>query len=257
MKKMMVLIISLWCFQGFSAVKTEVVEYKQGSTVLEGYLAYDDSVKVAKPGVVIVHEWMGLNDYAKRRARELAAMGYVALAADIYGKGERAKDMKEAGELATKYKTDRKLLRERVRAAYDFLAKNPKVNKQKMLAMGYCFGGTAVLELARAAAPLAGVVSFHGGLSTPNPADAKNIKTKILALHGALDPYVSAEEVAGFQKEMNDAKVDYQFVVYANSVHGFTNPENGHDNSKGAAYNEIADRRSFAAMKSFFEEVTK
>ena len=257
MQRLITLLVLSAASVGWGSIKTETVEYKQGSTVLEGFLAYDDSIKAPQPGVVIVHEWMGLNDYAKRRAKELAGLGYVALAADIYGKGIRAKDQKEASELATKYKTDRKLLRDRAKAAYDYLAKNPKVNNKKMLAMGYCFGGTTVLEMARSGLPLIGIVSFHGGLDSQNPSEAKNIKAKVLALHGAMDPYVPADQVAAFQKEMNDAKVDYQFVAYSGTVHGFTNPDNGPDTSKGAAYNEIADKRSFVAMKNFFEEVLK
>jgi dienelactone hydrolase len=240
-----------------AAIKTETVEYKQGSTVLEGYLAYDETAKGKRPGVVIVHEWMGLNDYTKRRAREMAELGYVALAADIYGKGVRAKDAKEAGELAGKFKADRKLLRARAQAAYDYLSKQPRVDGKKMLAMGYCFGGTTVLEMALSGLPLAGVASFHGGLDFSNPADAKNIKAKLLIMHGAIDPFVPADQVAAFQKELNDAKVDYQFIAYSNAVHGFTNPDNGQDNSKGAAYNALADKRSFDEMKRFFSEVTQ
>lgn len=240
-----------------AAIKTETVEYKQGSTQLEGFLAYDDSIKTKRPAVVVIHEWMGLNDYAKRRARELAEMGYVAFAADIYGKGVRATNVKEAGELATKFKSDRKLFRARGQAAFDFLNHHPAVDGKKILAMGYCFGGTAALEMARAGLPLLGVVSFHGGLDSPTPDDAKNIKAHLLVLHGAMDPFVPAEQVAAFQREMNTAKVDYQFIAYSGAVHGFTNPDNGSDNSKGAAYNATADHRSFIAMKQFFAELTK
>ncbi|MBK9090871.1 MAG: dienelactone hydrolase family protein [Holophagales bacterium] len=240
-----------------AAVKTEVVEYKDGDQVCEGFLAYDDAAKGKRPGVVVVHDWMGVGDETRRRVKQLAELGYVALAADVYGKGIRPKDAKEAGALAGKYKGDLPALRARVRAAFDTLSKNPRVDASKVLAIGYCFGGTTAIELARSGAPLAGVVSFHGGLGTKDPADAKNVRCPILALHGAADPFVPPAEVAAFQKEMTDAKVDWQMVFYADAVHAFTNPGAGNDPSKGAAYNERADRRSWEAMKAFFAEATK
>lgn len=240
-----------------AAVKTEVVEYKDGDQVCEGFLAYDDAAKGKRPGVVVVHDWMGVGDETRRRVKQLAELGYVALAADVYGKGIRPKDAKEAGALAGKYKGDLPALRARVRAAFDTLSKNPRVEASKVLAIGYCFGGTSALELARSGAPLAGVVSFHGGLGTKDPADAKNVRCPVLALHGAADPYVPPAEVAAFQKEMTDAKVDWQMVLYADAVHAFTNPGAGTDPSKGAAYNEKADKRSWEAMKAFFAEATK
>ena len=233
---------------------TKTVEYKEGATVLEGYLAYDDS-KGLKPGIVVVHDWMGLSEDTKKRTDMLAGLGYVALAADIYGKGVRAKDAAEAGKLATQYKSDVKLLRARVTAAYDYLKVQASVDKTKMAAIGYCFGGTTALELARSGAALKGVISFHGGLATPNPADAKNIKGRVLALHGADDPYVGPAEVAGFEKEMRDAKLDWQLVAYGNAVHAFTVKAAGNDNSKGAAYNEKADKRSWIAMNDFLKEI--
>jgi dienelactone hydrolase len=240
-----------------AAVKIQVVEYKDGEQICEGFLAYDDAAKGKRPGVVVVHEWMGLGDYAKGRAKQLADFGYVAFAADIYGKGIRAKDATEAGQLAGKYKGDLPLLRSRARAAFDTLAKDGRVDAARIFAIGYCFGGTAALELARSGAPLAGVVSFHGGLSTKDPADAKNIRGRVLVLHGAADPYTPPADVAAFQKEMTDAKVDWQMVFYSGAVHSFTNPASGNDPSKGAAYDAKADRRSWEAMKAFFAEGTK
>lgn len=235
-------------------IHTESVEYKDGTNVLEGYLAYDSSSSAKRPGVLVVHEWMGLGPFAKKRAEDLAAMGYVAFAADIYGKGVRPKDTKEAGELAGKYKGDRALLRSRVNAALHLLQKNEYVDTKKIAAIGFCFGGTTVLELARLGAPVKGVVSFHGGLSSPKPEDAKNIKGRVLALHGADDPFTKSE-VADFQDEMRKANVDWEFISYGGAVHSFTNPEAGNDNSKGAAYNKKADERSWQAMKDFFKEI--
>ncbi len=245
----------------FAKVVTEKVDYKSGAHALEGFISYDtDFAKAGKkiPGVVIVHDWMGVSDYVKMRAEQMAKLGYVAFVADIYGKGIRPKDTNEAGALATQYKTgDRKELRARSEAAFNELKKNTFVDTAKVSAMGYCFGGTAALEMARMALPLKGVVSFHGGLSAANMTDAKNIKSKVLVLHGAIDPYVNAAEVTNFQKEMNDAAVDYQFVAYSGAVHAFTEKHVGTDIKTGAAYNEKADQRSFVAMKSFLEEVNR
>jgi len=238
-----------------AAMKTETVLYKQGDTELEGYLAYDDSLTGKRPGVVVVHEWYGLNDYAKRRAEQIAQLGYVAFAADIYGKGVRPGTPQEAGAVAGKYRSDRALLRARANAALDELKKNPRVDTNRTAAIGYCFGGTAVLELARSGAPVTGVVSFHGGLDTPNPDDAKNIKAKVLVLHGADDPNVPPAQVAAFQDEMRKANVDWQMNFYGGAVHSFSNPASGNDNSRGIAYNEKADKRSWEAMKLFFREI--
>jgi dienelactone hydrolase len=223
--------------------------------VLEGYLAWDDATTTKRPGVLVVHEWTGINPYIKQRVESLAKLGYVAFAADIYGKGVRPAIQSDAAKTAGIYKNDRPLLRARVRAGLEELKKQKLVDAHRIAAIGYCFGGTTVLELARDGADVKGVVSFHGGLSTPTPQDAKNIKAKVLALHGADDPYVKADEVSAFQEEMRNAKVDWQFVSYGNAVHSFTNPGAGNDNSKGAAYNEKADKRSWKAMKVFFAEI--
>lgn len=239
-----------------ATIKTQTIEYSQGGSILEGYLSYDDAIPGKRPGLILVHDWLGNNEYTKMRAEQMAKLGYVAFAADIYGKGIRPTP-KDAGAQAGKFKSDRPFLRARAKAAYDLLASNPKVDSKKMLAMGYCFGGTTVLEMARDGLPLLGVVSFHGGLDTPTPQDAKNIKAKILIAHGAIDPYVKASDVAAFQKEMNDANVDYQFIAYSGAVHAFAIKSAGNDIKTGAAYNEKADQRSFAAMKAFFEEVSK
>lgn len=236
-------------------VKTQVVEYKHGNTVLEGYLAYDDAVQGKRPGVLVVHEWKGLGDYVKRRAEQLAKLGYVAFAVDMYGKGIRPTNPKDAMAQVNIYRSNRPLMRDRVNAGLAVLQQNPLTDSNRIAAIGYCFGGGTVLELARSGAPIAGVVSFHGNLDTPNPADAKNIKGKVLVLHGASDPNVPPTQVAAFEKEMTDAEVDWQLVAYGGAVHGFTNPEVGNDKSKGVAYDASADKRSFAAMRVFFAEI--
>ena len=258
MRKLFLLLILLcYAVTAEAAVKTKFVEYKQGDTILEGYLAWDDATGARQPGVLIVHEWTGINDHMKQRAEMLAKLGYVAFAADIYGKGIRPSAQPEAAKTAGIYKNDRPLMRARVKAGLDELRKQKQVDPLRIAAIGYCFGGTTVLELARDGADVKGVISFHGGLNTPTPQDARNIKGKVLALHGADDPFVKAEEVAAFQEEMRSAKVDWQFVSYGIAVHSFTNKAAGNDNSKGAAYNEKADKRSWEAMKAFFAEIFK
>ncbi len=238
-----------------AAPRSQAVEYKQGDTVLEGYVAWDDSVQGKRPGVLVVHDWMGAGPFGSGKCDQLAKLGYVAFAADIYGKGIRPANAQEAGQLAGKYKGDRALLRARAAAALQALRANPLVDPKRIAAIGFCFGGTTVVELARSGADLAGVVSFHGGLDSPAPADGKNIKARILALHGADDPFVPAADLAAFEDEMRKSGVDWQLVKYGGAVHSFTNPAAGSDNSKGAAYNERADRRSWAAMQAFFAEI--
>jgi len=261
MKTFTAVLAAAFLFAGLSharaEVKTEVVEYRHGDVVLEGYLAYDDAFPGKRPGVLVVHEWMGHNPYVRKRAEQLAGLGYVAFALDMYGKGVRAKDAKEAAALAGKYKGDRPLMRARAGAGLDVLRKQARVDPSRLAAIGYCFGGTTALELARGGADLVSVVTFHGGLDTPTPGDARNIKGKVLALHGGDDPFVPMKQVEEFQEEMRKGGVDWQFVSYGGAVHSFTNPEAGSDNYKGAAYNERADRRSWEAMKTFFAETLK
>ena len=235
-------------------LRTETVEYKQGDTTLEGYLAYDTSFTGKRPGVLVVHQWKGLGDYEKKRAGMLAKLGYVAFCADIYGKAIRPQTTQDAGAQAGKYKGDRQLLRARVNAGLDTLKKNELVDPKRVAAIGYCFGGTTVIELARSGAELKGVVSFHGGLDSPTPADGQNIKCKILACHGANDPFVPAKDLAAFEDEMRSAKVDWQLVKYGGAVHSFTDWGMDGKALPGAQYNEAADKRSWEAMKEFFGE---
>ncbi len=238
----------------FAEIKTKVVEYKDGDTVLEGFVAWNTEAKSA-PGVLVIHQWMGLTDYEKGRCKQLAELGYVAFAADIYGKGIRPTAVPEAGKQAGIYKTDRKLYRRRLNLGLEQLRLQEGVAKDKIAAIGYCFGGTGTIELARSGADIKGIVSFHGGLDSPAPADGKNIKAKLLICHGADDPFVPAADIAAFQSELNAAKVDWQMINYSGAVHSFTQPMAGNDNSRGAAYNELADKRSWVAMRSFFDEL--
>ena len=236
---------------------SKTVEYKQGDTVLEGYSVYDNATQGKRPGVLVAHQWQGLGAYEKKRAEMLAGLGYNVFAVDIYGKGIRPDNPRDAGAEAGKFKDNRPLLRARVRAGLDVLTRHELTDTKRIAAIGYCFGGTTVLELARSGADLAGVVSFHGGLSSPTPGDAKNIKAKVLALHGADDPFVPAAEVAAFEDEMRQGRVDWQLIAYGGAVHSFTHWDAGSDSSRGAAYNERADKRSWEAMKPFFAELFK
>src|SRR5437773_3792581 len=175
-------------------IVSKPVEYRQGDTVLEGLSVYDDATQDKRPAVLVVHQWKGLGSYEKRRAEQLAKLGYNVFAVDIYGKGIRPKDAKDAAAEAGKYKSNRALLRARVRAGLEILQKHELTDPKRTAAIGYCFGGTTAIELARSGADLAGVVSFHGGLDSPDPSAGKNINCKVLALHGADDPFVAAKD---------------------------------------------------------------
>ncbi len=233
----------------------KLVSYDHDGVHLEGYLARDDSLEGPRPGVLVVHQWMGLGDNERMRADMLAELGYVALAADVYGQGVRPQNVSEARAEASKYYGDRELFRGRLRAALDELKRQPDVDPARVAAIGYCFGGGGVLELARSGADLAGVVSFHGSLDTTLPATPGTVKGRLLVCHGAVDPHVKAEAVREFVDEMEAAGVDYQLITYAGAVHAFTQKEAGDDPSRGSAYNEAADRRSWEAMKTFFGEI--
>jgi dienelactone hydrolase len=235
-----------------AAVKVQTIEYKQGDTALEGWLVYDDAAPGKRPGVLVYPQWMGPSDGEKNAAEKLAQMGYVAFVADIYGKGVRPNTPQAAGAESGKYLKDRPLLLARAQAALEQLRASPLVDTQKLAAIGYCFGGAPALDLGRSGAPLVDIVTFHGALSTPDPASAKNIKGHVLALHGAADPLVNAEAVAAFEKEMSDAKVDWQVVLYGGVMHAFTDP-NAHSPEHGAQYDPAAAQRAWQAMSDLFK----
>lgn len=241
-----------------SAFAGETMIYKDGETELEGYWqpsACPVDKSAPRPTVLIVHQWMGLTDNEKMRADLLSKQCYNAFAVDMYGKGIRPANTDEAGRQATIYKSDPVLARKRITAALDFAKTLPGVDQNNIAVIGYCFGGTIALELARSGADVKGAVSFHGGLGTKAPAQTGAIKSSIQVHHGADDPLVPPEEVKTFIDEMNAAKADWAMTHYAHAVHAFTQKEAGDDPSKGVAYNEKADKRSWASTLDFLKEI--
>ena len=240
-------------------IVTKPVSYEHNGAQLEGYLAYDDSKtsRAKLPGVLVIPEWWGLNDYVKSRARQLAELGYVAFVADMYGAGIVTTDPKKAGELAGQF-YGKPLFAERSRAGLDQLLAQSFVDSSRVASIGYCFGGAASQALAYSGAPLAGIVSFHGSLLPASPEAATKNKAKFLILHGAVDPFISKAELDAFLEGMNTGNFDYQFIAYADAIHAFTNPgadaiaANG---LNGVGYNAAADRRSWEHMKMFFAEI--
>jgi len=229
--------------------------YRDGSTSCAGYLVRPRKTAVRVPGMLILHQWMGLTDHERNTAKKLAGLGYVALAADIYGEGVRPANPQEALSQVSHFKGDRELYQRRIRAGLDALRTQAGVDPDRLAVIGFCFGGTGALEAARAGLPVKAVVSFHGGLDSPVDRPMTPISAKILVCHGADDPNVPPKDVAAFQEEMRKSKADYIFIAYAGAVHAFTQKEAGNDPGKGAAYQEAADRRSWQHMRDFFKEI--
>lgn len=225
--------------------------YKIGEQEFDGFMARPEKHEGKIPGVLVVHDWMGNGEFAYARASSLAQQGYVAFAVDVYGRGKRAKNSTEAAELAKPFYEDRALLRARMKGALAELLKRPEVDPGRIAVIGFCFGGTAALELARSGADLKGVVSFHGGLGTNQPGETKDVKAKLLILHGSRDPLVPPTEVAAFMDEMNKASVEYRLVAFPNAVHAFTNPGAGTDQTKPAAYNLDVAIAAYREMWAF------
>jgi len=242
------------------ALAGEQVTYSANGTTLKGYIARPAQSGQKRPAVIVVHEWWGNNDYPRKRADMLAELGYVALALDMYGDGKVVDNPKEAGALSGAAYKDMDTSEKRFRAARELLARQPDVDPARIAAIGYCFGGRIVLEMARRGVDLDGVVSFHGGLVTQAPAKAGAVKAKMLVLNGAADPFVKPEQIDAFKKEMQAAKVDFRFIDYPGAVHAFTNPaatENGKKFNLPLAYDAEADRKSWDEMKGFLAQVLK
>jgi dienelactone hydrolase len=236
-------------------VQSRTVDYKIGEQAFEGLFVHPRAAKGKVPGVLMVHNWLGVSGETRKQAERMARLGLAVFAVDVYGKGIRAKGPQDASALAGKYKGDRKLFRERLLRGLEVLREQKEVDPTKVVAVGYCFGGTGVLELARAGADVQAVVSFHGGLDSPNPADGKNIKAQVVVLHGADDPYSKPADVYAFQEELRKNNVDWQMTVYGGAVHSFTDVSAGTDPKSGAAYNAKADARSFQAFTDVVNEL--
>jgi dienelactone hydrolase len=240
-----------------SELKEENVTYSTDSVTMNGYIVYGDSVQGKRPAVLVVHEWWGLNDYAKSRARQLADLGYVAMAVDMYGNGQTASTPQEAGNLAGPFYQNPQLTEKRLNAAIAKLKTYPQVDTSKIAAIGYCYGGFVVLNAAKLGADLDAVVSFHGNLGGVKP-NKDSLKAKLLVLHGEADPIVKPEEVAQFRKQMDSIGADYKFVSYPNAKHAFTNPAADSVENKfhiGVGYNAEAAEKSWEEMKQFLRNV--
>jgi dienelactone hydrolase len=242
----------------YAAVKGEPVDYSAEGVTLKGYLAYDDSIKDKRPGVLVVHEWWGHNEYARKRARMLAELGYTALAVDMYGDGKSTGHPKEAKKFMQAALSNMETAKARFLAALNFLIAQNTVDSDKVAAIGYCFGGGVVLAMARTGIDLDGVASFHGSLATDNPAKPGVVKAKVLVLHGDADKFIPPKQVKAFKEEMQNAKVDFEFIGYPGVAHSFTNPDADAFAKKfdmPLAYNEAADKDSWTKLQAFFKRI--
>jgi dienelactone hydrolase len=243
---------ALTCAAAEAKVVTKTVDYDYEGKKMQGYLAYDDAKAGARPAILVVHEWWGLNDYTKSRTRQLAEMGYVAFAADMYGDGKTTSDVKQAQAWSSEVGGQPGLLAARSRAALEVLRKMPQSNPDKLAAIGFCFGGTTVLQLAYTGAPLKSTVTFHGGLVVPTDEQAHKIGGTLLVLHGAEDGFIKPETIDGMRKALDAAKVDWYMVSYANAVHAFSNPDADSYKIPGIGYNRNAAERSWDEMGRLF-----
>lgn len=260
--KNLFLSLALLCLSAsaFAAVQGKEVAYSANGTTLKGYIAYDDAVKGKRPAVLVVHEWWGHNDYARKRANMLAELGYVALAVDMYGDGKQALHPDDAGKFAGEVSKNKPMAKARFEAAMKVLRKNKLVDAHKLAAVGYCFGGSVVLNMAREGEDLKGVASFHGGLATDAPAQTGKVKAQIRSFTGADDKMIPAAQVEGFKQEMEKAGVNYKTVVYPGVMHSFTNPdadEYANKFSLPLAYNAEADKDSWAQLQVFLADVLR
>ncbi len=252
----------LWiaCVLAFSAnvhakVKVQPIPYTHGEVQLEGVLAYDDSLTGQRPGILVVHEWWGLNEYARKRAEQLAALGYVAFAVDMYGKGKVTDHGEQAGQWAEEVTSNLPVWHDRAMKGLKILEAHPQVDPQKMAAIGYCFGGATVMQLVYANAPVKGVVSFHGSLPLPPTPPMIKSSAKVLVAHGAADPFLTNDHIHNFQMALDQSGLDWQMVLYGGAQHSFTNPSANRYGVKGVQYHEQADRRSWKHMRLFFDEI--
>lgn len=253
-------LLSAFAISVQAKVITKEVTYTADGLNLKGYLAYDDAVTEKRPGVLVVHEWWGQNEYIRKRARMLAELGYVALALDMYGEGKQATHPEDAGKFSSAVMKNLDVAEQRFIAGLDLLQQQPQTNKQQVAAIGYCFGGGVVLAMARRGVELDGVASFHGSLGAGSPAAPGKVKARVLVLNGADDPFVKPEQITAFKQEMDAAGVDYEFINYAGAKHSFTNPDataNGKKFQLPLEYNAEVDKESWNKLQSFFQQIFK
>jgi dienelactone hydrolase len=242
------------------AIKEEAVSYTSDSATLNGFVAYDANKTGTRPVILIVHEWWGLNDYVKSRARQLAELGYLAMAVDMYGDGKMGNNPEEAGKLSGQFYANPALAKARFDAALNKIRTFPQADTANIAAIGYCFGGSVVLNVAKMGEPLDGVVSFHGDLSPIVPASKELLRAKILVCHGNADTFVPQQQVDQFKKQMDSIGADYTFKAYDSATHAFTNPqatETGKQFNLPIKYNPEADKASWNDMKAFFDRIFK
>jgi dienelactone hydrolase len=251
----LLVLLLLLASMAHAKVVTRPVSYAQGDTALEGYLAYDNAVTGKAPGVLVVHEWWGLNDYARERAEKLAQLGYVAFAVDMYGKGKATQHPEQAAAWMKEVNSNMDKWQKRALAGLEVLKKQPQVDPERIAAIGYCFGGATVQVLAYSGADLKGIVSFHGTLIPPSAEQAKQTKAKLLICHGAQDPMNDPEALSAYITALNASTIDWQLVAFGNTRHSFTNPDADQYGMSGLAYSPSSDRRSWQYMKFFFKEI--
>lgn len=248
----------LWTASLYAEVTGREVEYRAGDTVMKGYFAYDSAIEGRRPGVLVVHEWWGHNEYARRRARMLAELGYAALAVDMYGDGKLAEHPSEAGEFAGQVNENMDTAKERFEAALDFLREQPVTDAGHLAAIGYCFGGGIVLNMARMGVDIDGVVSFHGSLKPKVSAKSGEVKAAVLVCNGEEDSFIPAEDIENFKKEMTEAGVDFEFLSYGGATHSFTNPDADMFAEKFGLpirYSPEADHKSWRDMQTFLKKI--
>jgi dienelactone hydrolase len=253
-----ILMLMMLVTSALAEIRGEPVDYKAGDVTMKGYLAYDDSITGKRPGILVVHEWWGHDEYARRRARMLAELGYTALAVDMYGEGKQANHPDDAGKFSGEIRKNMELGRERFLAAMKVLKENGFTDAERIGAIGYCFGGSVVLQMARDGMDLAGVASFHGGLTTSAPARPGAVRAKILVLHGADDQFIAPEQIEDFKREMEAAGATYRFITYPGAKHSFTNPDADTYAEKfkiPLGYSADGDKKSWSEMQSFFKDI--
>jgi dienelactone hydrolase len=256
--KRLIIILAFLVFWGNvaqAAVVTKTISYHQGGVNLQGFLAYDNQLKGKRPGVLIVHEWWGLNDYVRERARQLASLGYVAFALDMYGKNKVTVHPKQAREFMQQVTENIETWRQRALAGLNVLKQQPDTDANRIAAIGYCFGGSTVQQLAYSGANIKGIVSFHGSLILPPASTDRPIKAKFLICHGAADPFTKLETLPEYIAAMNASQIDWQMDIYGHAKHAFTNPGADKYGMPQLGYNRLADLRSWQAMKQFFNEI--